>query len=50
VIGGLLTATVATLFFVPAVFALLHGERPIRDRRQHSDPVFNFTEQDNDHY
>jgi len=29
VIGGLLVATVATLIFVPAVFALLHGgQRP----------------------
>jgi multidrug efflux pump subunit AcrB len=27
VIGGLLTATVATLVFVPAVFSLLHGQR-----------------------
>ena len=27
VIGGLLCATVATLFFVPAVFSLLHGTR-----------------------
>jgi multidrug efflux pump subunit AcrB len=27
VIGGLLCATVATLVFVPAVFALLHGSR-----------------------
>jgi multidrug efflux pump subunit AcrB len=27
VIGGLLCATVATLFFVPAVFSLLHGNR-----------------------
>ncbi|PYM11790.1 MAG: RND transporter, partial [Candidatus Rokuibacteriota bacterium] len=27
VIGGLLCATVATLFFVPAVFAVLHGRR-----------------------
>jgi multidrug efflux pump subunit AcrB len=27
VIGGLLSATVATLIFVPAVFALLHGRR-----------------------
>jgi multidrug efflux pump subunit AcrB len=27
VIGGLLCATVATLMFVPAVFALLHGRR-----------------------
>jgi multidrug efflux pump subunit AcrB len=28
VIGGLALATVATLFFVPSVFALLHGRRP----------------------
>src|SRR6202162_1500791 len=28
VIGGLLCATVATLIFVPAVFALLHGRNP----------------------
>jgi multidrug efflux pump subunit AcrB len=27
VIGGLTFATVATLFFVPAVFAILHGKR-----------------------
>ena len=27
VIGGLLFATVATLFFVPSVFAFLHGRR-----------------------
>ncbi|MGH9884948.1 MAG: efflux RND transporter permease subunit, partial [bacterium] len=27
VIGGLLFATVATLYFVPAVFALIHGAR-----------------------
>jgi multidrug efflux pump subunit AcrB len=27
VIGGLLLATVATLIFVPTVFALLHGRR-----------------------
>jgi multidrug efflux pump subunit AcrB len=27
VIGGLLCATVATLFFVPAVFSLLHRRR-----------------------
>jgi len=35
VIGGLLCATVATLFFVPAVFSLLHGRRessPIREQ------------------
>ncbi|HET9389948.1 MAG TPA: efflux RND transporter permease subunit, partial [Steroidobacteraceae bacterium] len=33
VIGGLIFATVATLFFVPTVFALIHG------RRQHRAPV-----------
>jgi multidrug efflux pump subunit AcrB len=27
VIGGLLFATVATLYFVPTVFALIHGAR-----------------------
>lgn len=27
VIGGLLFATVATLFFVPTVFAMIHGQR-----------------------
>jgi multidrug efflux pump subunit AcrB len=30
VIGGLLCATVATLFFVPAVFSLLHGSKSRR--------------------
>jgi multidrug efflux pump subunit AcrB len=30
VIGGLLVATAATLFFVPSVFSILH----VRDRRQ----------------
>ena len=33
VIGGLLCATVATLVFVPSVFALLHGKRPRPIRR-----------------
>jgi multidrug efflux pump subunit AcrB len=33
VIGGLLVATVTTLFFVPAVFSLLHR----RDRASSSD-------------
>jgi multidrug efflux pump subunit AcrB len=32
VIGGLVLATVATLLFVPAVFAVLHGRRPSRGR------------------
>ena len=27
VIGGLVFATVATLFFVPAMFALIHGRK-----------------------
>jgi multidrug efflux pump subunit AcrB len=27
VIGGLLFATVATLFFVPAVFVMIHGRK-----------------------
>ena len=34
VIGGLLCATVATLFFVPAVFSLLHAKRD-RDELSH---------------
>jgi multidrug efflux pump subunit AcrB len=33
VIGGLVFATVATLIFVPAVFAMIHGRR---ERRQKS--------------
>jgi multidrug efflux pump subunit AcrB len=35
VIGGLLFATVATLVFVPAVFAAIHG----RDRRPFMSPA-----------
>ena len=31
VIGGLLFATVATLFFVPSVFAIVHGRRESRE-------------------
>ncbi len=34
VIGGLLFATVATLFFVPAVFAAIHGHRETRAARE----------------
>jgi hypothetical protein len=30
VIGGLLVATLATLFFVPAVFSLLHARHDAR--------------------
>jgi multidrug efflux pump subunit AcrB len=32
VIGGLVFATVATLFFVPTVFAVLHGRRRPAER------------------
>jgi multidrug efflux pump subunit AcrB len=28
VIGGLIVATITTLFFVPVVFSLLHREKP----------------------
>ena len=34
VIGGLLCATVATLVFVPCVFALVHGSESRRDQRE----------------
>ena len=34
VIGGLLFATVATLFFVPSVFAMFHGRRESKRARQ----------------
>jgi multidrug efflux pump subunit AcrB len=34
VIGGLVFATVATLFFVPTVFSLLHREPAVQDARQ----------------
>ena len=33
VIGGLLFATAATLFFVPSVFAIIHGRRENRETR-----------------
>ena len=33
VIGGLLFATVATLFFVPCVFSIIHGRLELRRRR-----------------
>jgi multidrug efflux pump subunit AcrB len=35
VIGGLLFATVATLFFVPSVFAIIHGRRQAREGALH---------------
>jgi len=34
VIGGLLFATIATLFFVPSVFAIIHGRREARLQAQ----------------
>ena len=34
VIGGLLFATVATLFFVPTVFSVVHGGRKAESSRQ----------------
>jgi multidrug efflux pump subunit AcrB len=33
VIGGLICATIATLFFVPTVFSMLHRRRVIADAR-----------------
>ena len=33
VIGGLICSTVATLFFVPAVFGIVHARRPARTRQ-----------------
>jgi multidrug efflux pump subunit AcrB len=34
VIGGLMMATVATLFFVPVVFSLLHRTAPLPEKSQ----------------
>ena len=34
VIGGLLFATIATLFFVPSVFAIFHGRREAKQERE----------------
>ncbi|MGA7080058.1 MAG: efflux RND transporter permease subunit [Terriglobales bacterium] len=34
VIGGLLFATVATLFFVPSVFTMIHGRREAREQSE----------------
>jgi multidrug efflux pump subunit AcrB len=33
VIGGLICATIATLFFVPTVFSMLHKKRAFTDAR-----------------
>jgi multidrug efflux pump subunit AcrB len=38
VVGGLTLATVATLFFVPAVFSLLHGSRHRATAGSKADP------------
>ena len=40
VIGGLLFATVATLFFVPVFFSVLHGLRTRGKRRKRGPPLW----------
>jgi len=42
VIGGLLCATVATLVFVPCVFALVHGSESRRVEREEARLVARF--------
>jgi CzcA family heavy metal efflux pump len=42
VIGGLLCATMATLIFVPSVFALIHGSRKSIEARQRKQQVEEF--------
>ena len=49
VIGGLLAATIATLFFVPAVFAILHGGHAGRPPRP-NDGSLELTELSNDNH
>jgi multidrug efflux pump subunit AcrB len=39
VIGGLLCATIATLLFVPSVFALIHGSEKSNRARQKKSPA-----------
>ncbi|MGB0123926.1 MAG: efflux RND transporter permease subunit, partial [Silvibacterium sp.] len=39
VIGGLLCATLATLLFVPSVFALIHGSEKSEQARQKKRPA-----------
>jgi hypothetical protein len=39
VIGGLLFATVSTLFFVPVIFAGVHRRRELRKERRLSMPL-----------
>ena len=50
VIGGLLAATIATLFFVPSVFAILHGGHAAGSPPQPKDGSFELTELSNDNY
>lgn len=46
VIGGLLLATLATLFFVPAFFAFIHSRLEHRRRAKNHTPAANFDEFD----
>jgi multidrug efflux pump subunit AcrB len=46
VIGGLLLATVATLFFVPAFFSFIHGRLERRRRAKEAGPAVGFDEFD----
>src|SRR2546426_3025663 len=39
VIGGLVLATVATLFFVPVVFSILHRKVPASKTKESNDPI-----------
>jgi multidrug efflux pump subunit AcrB len=39
VIGGLIMATTATLFFVPVVFSVLHRTVPVPEKRESSQPT-----------
>jgi Cu/Ag efflux pump CusA len=38
VIGGLVMATAATLFFVPVVFSVLHRTVPVPEKRESNQP------------
>jgi Cu/Ag efflux pump CusA len=46
VIGGLLLATVATLFFVPVFFSVMHGWLERRKRLHAASPTATFDEFD----
>ena len=39
VIGGLICSTLATLLFVPTVFALVHGRRRVQETRPHTEAL-----------